>query len=389
MRVFYNFVVSLLVMSPIFISIGTGFDISFDRVGGGGYDLFIISIPLSIIIIIAIAFSLYKDIFYSIINCKIETVFLAVGVVLNFSLFFIYSEGSGILTAIKTTLQILFFFFFFHVFSIYFEKNLDKFRNAENVIIFYPLAIITFISLFSSLVLVMDDFFLISQLVIYDFRQYYAFIFVITMGVFHSRGLCYFILATVFSVYFSILSGNDTSLAISLAIVLIVIVDFLMQIKYRKILLNIIIFSVVVFALLSFFAIDFYLENINKHPGLVARREVVIQFFESFNSLSIVFPFFSHSHGLSVGYHNQFIVIYNTLGLIGFLLYYFIFFKRINYLVYKVRMVKVSIVLVVILGGITVIPTIHFYTAIFIAYILSFYIVLYSVPKKCNTINSV
>ena len=111
MRVFYNFVVSLLVMSPIFISIGTGFDISFDRVGGGGYDLFIISIPLSIIIIIAIAFSLYKDIFYSIINCKIETVFLAVGVVLNFSLFFIYSEGSGILTAIKTTLQILFFFF--------------------------------------------------------------------------------------------------------------------------------------------------------------------------------------------------------------------------------------------------------------------------------------
>ena len=52
-------------------------------------------------------------------------------------------------------------------------------------------------------------------------------------------------------------------------------------------------------------------------------------------------------------------------------------------------MVKVSIVLVVILGGITVIPTIHFYTAIFIAYILSFYIVLYSVPKKCNTINSV
>ncbi len=389
MRVFYNFVVSLLVMSPIFISIGTGFDISFDRIGGGGYDLFIMSIPLSIIIIIAIAFSLYKDIFYSIINCKIETVFLAVGVVLNFSLFFIYSEGSGILTAIKTTLQILFFFFFLHVFSIYFEKNLDNFRNAENVIIFYPLAIIAFISLFSSLVFNKDDFFLISQLVIYDFRQYYAFIFVIIMGVFHSRGLCYFILATVFSVYFSILSSNDTSLAISLAMVLIVIVDFLIQIKYRKILLNIIIFSVVVFALLSFFAIDFYLENISKHPGLFARREVVIQFFESFNSLSIVFPFLSHSHGLSVGYHNQFIVIYNTLGLIGFLLYYFIFFKRLNYLVYKVRMVKVSIVLVVILGGITVIPTIHFYTAIFIAYILSFYIVLYSVPKKCNTINSV
>ncbi len=151
------------------------------------------------------------------------------------------------------------------------------------------------------------------------------------MGIFHSRGLCYFILATVFSVYFSILSNNDTSLAISLAMVLIVIVDFLIQIKYRKILLNIIIFSVVVFALLSFFAIDFYLENISKHPGLFARREVVIQFFESFNSLSIVFPFLSHSHGLNVGYHNQFIVIYNTLGLIGFLLYYIIFFKKLNY----------------------------------------------------------
>ena len=62
-----NFFVSLLIISPVFISIGSGFNIAFDR-SGGGPSSFIMSIPLSLIVVIAMVFLLYKNIIIDIIR---------------------------------------------------------------------------------------------------------------------------------------------------------------------------------------------------------------------------------------------------------------------------------------------------------------------------------
>jgi hypothetical protein len=108
--------------------------------------------------------------------------------------------------------------------------------------------------------------------------------------------------------------------------------------------------------------------------SLLPRAFIVHEIFSSISWLGIFFPFVDGEFsGFNVNLHNQLLVIYSAFGILGIVYYYFIFFDKVNSLLFRYRGIKLSLILVTVIGGFTVLPSLHLYTSIFMAYILSFY----------------
>ena len=199
----------------------------------------------------------------------------------------------------------------------------------------------------------------------------------IFIGIAYNRNIYLFILASVFAVYLSMLSANATSLLISIALIVYCIFDLVLKEKYKSALSKLSVILSVVSVILSFVMIPYFADNMIGGQSLLTRGEIITYFFSTLD-FSIILPFMSSSNAelLHINFHNNYLSIYYYTGLVGVFVYFLFVMRFIGRLEYKYRSIKISLVFVIMLGGITSSITMHLYILILLTYILSFYVFL-------------
>ena len=84
--------------------------------------------------------------------------------------------------------------------------------------------------------------------------------------------------------------------------------------------------------------------------------------------------------------HNEILQIFSVVGLLGVFFHYSVTYSRIKIILVSNTGMGLSLAMVIIIGGILVYPTIHPYTAIIIAYLISFYSSI-GLPSKLDKIS--
>ena len=74
--------------------------------------------------------------------------------------------------------------------------------------------------------------------------------------------------------------------------------------------------------------------------------------------------------------HNEVLTILSVVGFFGVFLYYRILYKKIKIILDRNIGVGISLSMVIIIGSVLVLPTLHPFTGILIAYIVSFYSII-------------
>ena len=377
-----NLLVPFFIVAPLFISLTYSFDVAFDRVGGKSGDVFFITIPFSVVTVVGIGVFFYKKLLYRILfyRHKAYYFYFIIYIALCFLLFYVY-QGEGVFSVVvvKNLLHMFVLFFLLYIFYVYFKSvslNFKTENRMEDMLVIYPLCAAAIVYIISGYYFGRYNF-LSSDIVIYSFNQYYSFVYVIFIGIAYNRNIYLFILASVFAVYLSMLSANATSLLISIALIVYCIFDLVLKEKYKSALSKLSVILSVVSVILSFVMIPYFADNMIGGQSLLTRGGIITYFFSTLD-FSIILPFMSSSNAelLHINFHNNYLSIYYYTGLVGVFVYFLFVMRFIGRLEYKYRSIKISLVFVIMLGGITTSITMHLYTLIFLTYILSFYVFL-------------
>lgn len=377
-----NLLVPFFIVAPLFISLTYSFDVAFDRVGGKSGDVFFITIPFSVVTVVGIGVFFYKKLLYRILfyRHKAYYFYFINYIALCFLLFYVY-QGEGVFSVVvvKNLLHMFVLFFLLYIFYVYFKSvslNFKTENRMEDMLVIYPLCAAAIVYIISGYYFGRYNF-LSSDIVIYSFNQYYSFVYVIFIGIAYNRNIYLFILASVFAVYLSMLSANATSLLISIALIVYCIFDLVLKEKYKSALSKLSVILSVVSVILSFVMIPYFADNMIGGQSLLTRGGIITYFFSTLD-FSIILPFMSSSNAelLHINFHNNYLSIYYYTGLVGVFVYFLFVMRFIGRLEYKYRSIKISLVFVIMLGGITTSITMHLYTLIFLTYILSFYVFL-------------
>lgn len=246
----------------------------------------------------------------------------------------------------------------------------DQKSNIESFYIFRPF-IFTVTVLFCSHVIYMDDTLVFSWLRIYSFDQYLAYSLFLFIGVFFERK--WWLIFIFFMVLFFAYAARVDSVKAMLVLIFLAYLIHSMSKdclnKYSVFFLKLAIFSVVVYQLLSYS----YLEISNYFPlALSGRMEAIHLYYSNVNLADLIIPL--HDKADIVEYlHNEPLQILSTAGLLGIFFHYAEIYNRIKTILILKPGVGISLAMVIIIGGMLVLPTIHPYTAIIIAYLISFY----------------
>ena len=136
---------------------------------------------------------------------------------------------------------------------------------------------------------------------------------------------------------------------------------------------------------------DICIESLNLvSENYHARFDAASRTYEYFINLSVsvstlIFPL--HRDISIIPYlHNELLQIISVVGLVGVFMHYMVTYNRIK-IIFKSNIgAAISIAMVIIIGGILVLPTIHPYTGILIAYLISYYSKMELIPIKDNSI---
>ena len=179
---------SLLIFLPLFISFSSSFDIIFNKRGGFGQHgyLYLFTMPISFVLLTTLFFKkgLIKW-FINNKNCFYYLFFLLYCLILLIFGKLYNSHFSS--SVIRVSFLLILFLYLIEIFQwkfyLIFLKNENKNKiYLENKYVIYPLTFILFSSVVSS-ILIFKDAFIFTDLVIYNYDQYFGFIFVILSGI--------------------------------------------------------------------------------------------------------------------------------------------------------------------------------------------------------------
>ena len=372
---------SLLLFLPIFSSISFEINnlVSFDRsiwISGQfqketGLDLrhYLISLPLSIIFVILFAIKYFSKI---IVNKSYQ---LTIGWIL-FVLIINFSFGDVSAMFLKVLGAMILFLTSILVFDEHFSrvnssiKNAEERNNLESYYISKPFFLTVF-TLLVSYIIYRDDTFIVPWLKIYNFDQYLTYSLFIFIGCFfRQKWQVIFLFAIV--TYFSYVTRSD-GLKIMLIILfisyLLYVKNFIWLKKYSSYFIKFAIVCIILYQFLSYFFInvrDFFPQNLS------SRMEIIFLYFKNVNFNTLFFPL--HNDISIIDYlHNEVLTILATCGFVGCYLFYKTLYNRINIIFNKNFGFAISLSIVIIIGSVLVLPTLHTFTGIIIAYLIAFY----------------
>ena len=377
---------SLLIFLPLFISFSSSFDIIFNKRGGFGQHgyLYLFTMPISFVLLTTLFFKkgLIKW-FINNKNCKYYLffilyclIFLILGKLYNSS----FSSS-----LIRVSFLLILFLYLIEIlqwqFSLILLENGDKNKfDLENKYIIYPLTFILFSSVLSS-ILIFKDAFILSDLVIYNYDQYFGFIFVILSGIVIQSNASIFLKILIYVLSFMVCHWGANYTAILLLLVLFIwnIVS-LGKIKNS---LYIFISILLVFCVPIYYILIYQLYE----PGMFVsnfetRATSMILFFNGLEISHLFFPFMRGTRGFFVDAHSQFLEIFMSLGLIGLIFFYGVILLKLRKIGARFPDVGFSLMIVIFVGGLVVNTTMHPYLIVSVAYILAFYYKLSSSVKE-------
>lgn len=291
------------------------------------------------------------------------------------------------------------FLFFIFAFIEYFKKKLkaiSDINRVDNAYILYPLALILFATIiswqFSYHFLELRGFkdwqgipvsgvpiFLYTKIVIYDFEQYFAFIFTLMVGSASRLRIFPYLVLIFAALYCARLSGNSTA---TITILLIILFNFtysLLDSKSRTFFYRVISILILLLPALYLIFMFFIYDDLGlNYSGLNKRYSMIAGYIYELHWYQVLFPFLSEARPLAEDLHNEFLEIFNAFSVIGLLMFYFVVISFINSFKSQFRAQAISLLLIIFVGGITVSNLLHPYTSIIIAYYIAFYYVLSS-----------
>jgi hypothetical protein len=374
---------SLLVFLPLFISISPEQNnlISLDRslwLSGefqitAGKDLrpYLVTFPFSLIFVTLLAIRFFSKIIvnksYQLIIGWILFVLIINFIFGNVSEMFIKIIGAMI---IFTTSILVFDEYFSRVnFSM---NNMKERINLEDFYILKPFFIVAFILLVSHIIY-RDDTLIVPWLKIYNFDQYMTYSLFILIGVFF-RKKWQLILSFAVVAYFAYASRSDAT-KIMLIMLFVCYLVYITSYKWlKRYSLNLIKFSI--FCIILFQFLCYFLPSIRDFLpyGLLVRMEMIRSFYSILSFSDIFIPL--HLDIIITELHNEVLTVLSVVGILGVFLYYRILYNKIKIILVRNVGVTISLSMVIIVGSVLVLPTLHPFTGILIAYLVSFYSII-------------
>ena len=108
---------------------------------------------------------------------------------------------------------------------------------------------------------------------------------------------------------------------------------------------------------------------------LSVRMEIIFSYFThiSFNSYSNLFLPLHFEISIIDYLHNEILTVLSVVGFVGVFMHYRVIYNRIKIILKTNIGVAISISMVIIIGGVLTLPTLHPFTGVLIAYLISFY----------------
>lgn len=372
---------SLLFLVPIFLSFSSDGLVSLARSGGYEDNIWFMTIPFSIFFTFILIF------FYSPLILKKPF----------FTIFFLYALSiiianyllSGLdFQLIKVLSMMLIFISTNYSFQRYFDKKitLENFKNADLFYFYTPVMIILSASLIGYYVFNFPiDSFLVYEIKIYSYSQYFAFLGVLLLGS-SSRSNYLFFLTLPLVILISYISRNDTALILVISLAIYFIVDkFFGRSKknyLRVIFIIFLLFGVVSYFIYMFFLIDYFPKNIESRFDPLYYRSIVLdKYLDQFQLIHLIFPFIENEKVVNTSLHNEYLEILKSSGIFGFIFFYSFIISRITTFNINYRIQSISIIITFFIAGLIVEPALHIYTSICLSYFLALY------SSISNTIN--
>lgn len=322
-------------------------------------------------------------------NKDLEIFFFTIFCMFSFICILIIGSSQQLLLII----QILISIFTLLGFEIYFKKkflhnknkNLPQIIQNSNRMIALMFMIVFFITMIGPFYLDNNYNWLINEIVIYDYLQYYPMVFILLLGVLATNKQRYIILA-IYALSFNFYLGGDN---ITIYVLLLIFgIYYLFSIFYNNN-KNILVFLskiIISFLFLSIFFYQIFIILINldlinivvgPNTGTLGRRFFLVsEFYTKVNFLEFFTPIRLNADVIYKYYHNELVVITSAIGVMGSFLFYFILFKRIWYVCKYYPEMSVAISLVCIFSGIVVTSNLHPYSFIISSFIISYYYIL-------------
>jgi hypothetical protein len=369
-----EFFLTLLIIFPLFLSWSLVGTFGLDRAGGVSSDYFI-TLPLSLFV------SLFFILRYAIklVHSR-EVLFLSVWLVFGGVVKYAYNLGVDY-SYIKIALEMLLFVILIKSFELYWLNRLHcaGFSSSKYNVFIKPFAVIIFLLFIGSIYLDRGSI-IINSIKIYNYEQYYALSVILFLMVVLSKGVSK--LFSLFVICFSIYLAKDSYNTTALIAIFFCFIYYFSHVclphKFNKCLYTTTLLFLVVFFVLIYPTVLLLLDlnGALNSRSLIKRASMMQYYFQSLESYQLIFPFLSDIRSVKAGMHNELLEVFYTTGIIGVVFYYYLIIKRLLMFNPEFRLVGIAIAVVVFIGGATVVPTLHPYLMVILAYIISYYYVL-------------
>ena len=422
---------SLLVFSPVFLSISPESSVVFNRIIGDNYN-WVVTVPISIIAsLIFLTYNSRKVI------TTIPKFFLLFLVYLCISILILYFSGNNEVdfSAIKTAVFMAMFVVFFYGFKYYFGKNFDKsisLERAENRYILYPLSLVLLATLLSNFFIIAEPYnitglnseylkpiqygqpyamqlqtgepsqispfagvpevmtpsvtggsaFLASNITIYNFEQYFALVFILLLSVAARLNFPYLLIITIASFYLALETENRSALVMMSLMCIYYLINKILTPAlsglFYKIVRNLIIIFPVLYLIVMFFFIDINILD----RSLYARYSYIQGYFNSVHWYHIFLPISEEARLPTADMHNEVLEIFNATALLGLIGYYYFIYHQIKSFSIRYRMQSISLLLLIFVGATMTGNTTHMYLLAIFTYLIAFYVMASRKEKK-------
>ena len=375
-------IIFFIIILPIFISYNSINNFTFNIISANDTsEIYKFTLPIS-------SFFIFPFILLGLVNFYRDfEIFLLCFLILLSSLGSFLAKD---FTSIYLLLKILFSILILLGFEIFFKKKLlpvhkmEKFKVVKNINFNFTFifVIIFFLTMISPLYLDNPYNWLVNEIVIYSYYQYYSLIFIFLLGLLIVNKYKYLFFLIYFLSFYQVeTTSNDTFFFSLILIGIYYIINLLLSSQKKYI-----IYLTKIFIILTFFWIFLYpiavllfyeeLIKLDIPVNISVRFNHILYFFNNVTFLELLTPLRIYSEISNKHYHNELIVITSSLGICGSFLFYFVMLKRILFINKYYPQISFVLSLYCLLSGIVLTTNLHPYTFIISSFFISYYYVL-------------
>ena len=320
---------SLLIFLPVFLSIGLEGNIEFDRIAGYDHRSWIITIPISVVLS-----------FFIIIGKIHKVTIPKSSIFILFYLFFcvliiFFSSDNGVdLSTIKVIILMATFVYILHSFKHYFNEKLNAIstqEDVENKYVLYPLTFILLTVILSHLLVGispennsgMRSEFLTTFFNIYNYEQYFAFIFVPLLASANRLKFIYFFILFLMVMYLADATVNRTASIVTLCMFAYYLIDKVAQRNWRNLIYKVTKVLLVIFPIFYLLIMFLFIDPDDLPSNLSTRYYYIQSYFLNLQWYQIILPIPHYTGSITPDMHNEMLEVFDATSLLGILLYYF------------------------------------------------------------------